>query len=355
MLLALVGMAHGAEVTKLPPFLRGDLEVSYQMALTGGTLSEGDVDVARSNYEEHRIHYGGAFGVAPGAAVFVEMPSYLRARQSYADANEMIFDPNTEQGSMATGSTLEGETVIEGEGFGGVWIGARGTPFSEQWTGWGNRATWLLEVAVQTADSTDWWSTSEEGRGAGPGGPSVKLRTAFSKDTGTVEPWFNATADLRSWNYVTLQDTDGENVNDAWQEAHDGAVPKVYPSKTMGADVGIEITTSESAERASRSAIDLHLGFDYHTWADVPSGLYLPDVLPSSQGTLVTQSEYMTAGAGLGIYFQVMDYLKFDLAADVDYVTPHRLEHPYQVSTGADTIALGAMFQMEILIRTPES
>ena len=108
---------------------------------------------------------------------------------------------------------------------------------------------------------------------------------------------------------------------------------------------------AENPTNGSSFDFDFRLGFDYNTPADLPSGLYLPSVLSSTEGTLISQSEYSTASAGLGLYWRMFTYVQLDLRADMAYVLPHRLEHPYAIYTGEDTLGVRGLAQLTVMIR----
>ncbi len=106
--------------------------------------------------------------------------------------------------------------------------------------------------------------------------------------------------------------------------------------------------------RGSSFAFDFRLGFAYYAGAELPSGLYLPDVLQTTDGALINQSEYTAASAGLGLYYQIFTYMKMNLVVDGNYYTPHLLEHPYPVSTGMDTFGVSGAIEMQVMIRAQD-
>ncbi|HJN72325.1 MAG TPA: hypothetical protein QGF58_00210 [Myxococcota bacterium] len=337
MLLALIAPLQAADVTTVPPFLRGDITVAYGADIQTGSLQEpvdgSDIQVARALHEAHVIDFGATFSVAPGAAVYFGVPTWVIDRWSWSEANAVVFDPNRQLGSMAYGEPI-GETVTRtGSGSGGVWLGAKGTPFSESFTRRGNASTWLLDVGFRTPDKSNIYTLDGDSRGAGNGAPALRIRNAFSTTAGQSQPWLEFT-----WLRQGVTTADGLEV--------------VNP-QVLGVRSGVEVQTYENAVTNAFFAIDFRLGFDYSSWGDVPSGTYLPTVMESTQGQLVTVGEYSTVSAGLGLYWRMFQYGRIDLYGDAHYVMPHRLEHPYPVYTGTDTIRVTAGAELTVLVRTP--
>ena len=337
MLIALLAHAQAADVTTLPPFLRGDIHVAYGADIQYGSLMEpvdgSDVIVAKALHEAHLIDFGATFSVAPGAAVYFGVPTWVLDRYTWGEANEVVFDPNRELGSMAYGDPLPENVVRTGAGAGGVWLGARGTPFSEQFTGRGNRSTWLLDVGFRTPDKTNFYVVDGDTRGAGNGAPALRVRNAFSTTAGQSQPWLEFTW-LR-------------------QGATDTGTLEVLNPQVLAVRTGVEVRTYHNPVTNAFFAVDLRMGFDYASWADVPSGTYLPSVMESTEGQLVTMGEHSEISAGLGLYWRMFQYGRVDLYGDAHYVMPHRLEHPYPVYTGSDTIRVTAGAKLTILVRKP--
>lgn len=334
----LIAPALAADVTEVPPLLRGDISVGYAADLSRGSLVEPvngtDVNVGKAIHEAHQIHVGATFGVAPGAAVYIDIPTWIVDRWTYQDASQVVFDPTREVGSMASGDPLDEDVVLSGSGAGGVWLGARGTPFSEQFAKRGNRSTWLLDVGFRTRDSTNFYTVDGDTRGAGNGSGAFRLTNAFSTTKGQSEPWLQAT-----WTRQGTTAVGGLEVDNANQ---------------LAVRTGVEVTTFHNPVTDARFAMDFRMGFAYNAWADVPSGVYLPSVMESTAGDLVTMSEYSTVSGGLGLFWQMFQYGRVDLFADATYILPHRVEHPYPVYTGFDTFGVTAGAKLTALIRPPK-
>ncbi len=335
--------AHAAEITSLPPWLRGDIELGYAFDRVGGSLYEGDTRVGSRTWEEHALTYSGTFSAGPGVAVFFELPQYLSTRLAFPEANSMVYDPSQGSGTMVDTETLEGLEPIKGAGVDGLWLGIKGTPFSEDFESRGNRATWLIEGALQTRSQNDLYTITDEGdRGGGLGGGGLRLGMAFSTTHHISQPYmavrYTRTRDLD----VSFYDEDGSVLVS-------GAIAE--PADRVDIRAGTEIIAHDNPESSSRFSIDLRLGFGYRTWQSMPSGLYLPSVLTSSRDIPVTESEHTWVSGGVGFYHQAFEYMQWKLVADATYLSPHRVEHPYSIDTGTDTLGITVGGGFKVMVR----
>ncbi|MCB9746354.1 MAG: hypothetical protein H6740_27505 [Alphaproteobacteria bacterium] len=347
LLLLSLSSATAAEVTEVPPWLRGDVNIAYDVNVVTGSLNEvvegESTKVGRLTSDDHVLRLGAVFAPAPAVALYFDVPIYLRSGLTFQDAQEMTFDPLEGRGSMAYGDTLSEQPQLLGKGPGGVWFGARGQPFSESFfEGRGNRATWLIDVGFRTADATNFYTEVDGARGGGNGASAFRLRNAFSTTKGVSQPYLQATWTRYGTVSVDLTDSKGQVVSS-------GAL--VAPADRFDVLAGVQVRAAENPTNGSSFDFDFRLGFDYNTPADLPSGLYLPSVLSSTEGTLISQSEYSTASAGLGLYWRMFTYVQLDLRADMAYVLPHRLEHPYAIYTGEDTLGVRGLAQLTVMIR----
>lgn len=342
----LLPLAAAATVTEIPPFLRGDVGVGYTYDRLAGSLEErdddGDITVGERALQDHRLDYSLAFGVGPGVALAVSLPQWVSSAVSYDAQGKMIYDPATESGTYEDALAGTPGTASKGKGLGGVWIGVRGTPFSEAFEKRQNRVTWLLEGAVRTPDSTNFWTMADgQQRGAGPGGTAFKLHSAWSTTFGAGHPYIAATWVAEGARQVDLYAGDGTRI---------ATGVTIDPANTVRLRVGTEVVAGENAASGGRTSFDLHLGVDYASYSQIPSGLFLPDVLEDGLDRPSQQAESLEPGAGLALHVRPMSYLQLDLAGDVAWHLPQRIEDPYQVYTGEDTLraAVSAGFTVRI-------
>lgn len=336
LLAPLVPQASAAVVTEIPPFLRGDIQIAYSYEQLAGSLVERgdeDVEIGRRNLSDHMLTYGLVFSVAPGVAVFADLPHHVSSRVSYGTVSDMVYDPGTGSGTYVGTTPDDPGTHIDGAGLGGLWIGVRGTPFSEAFTKRNSDATWLLEGAIRTADKSSIWTHNDEGkRGAGLGGTAARVHTAFSTTLGLTAPYVSGT-------YV------GEGKQTVTVVASDGTVHPdiaIDPANRGELRIGVEALTGRNPASGAQFVFDVHLGVAYESWATLPSGIYLPNVLEASEGVPVQQSEQLEAGGGLGLHWRPFENMQLGLFGDVGYHMPQRIEHPYPVYTGANTLNVKA-------------
>lgn len=353
-MLLLLAAAQAATVTELPPFLRGDLGISYTLDRLQGSLVErgavpaDDETVGQRQDNAHILRYSLAFGVAPGAAIFVDVPHTVYRGVEVQDWSRMVYDPATGSGSYHGTATEEDTTVSKGGGLDGVWIGARGTPYSEAFPKRHNRFTLLLEGAVRTPGTGSWFVVSEPSttgglgmHGAGTGGVGLMIGMVASARHGRHEPYL-------ALQYVDNLPTTVDILADDGTVLQSGA--ELDPANTVSARVGAEFITGENATSGARTAVDLHLGAEWTSSQDVPTGLNLPGVLVPDAG-LVQQAESFELGGGAGLDVRFMKYLSWQLGADVRYHFPQRWEHPYPASSGGDSLRILARTGVTIRVR----
>ncbi len=329
-LLVALAPAFAASVTDMPPMLRGDVTVGYTFDTLRGSLQEsgedGKVEVAQRSLDAHLLTYRADFSAGPGVGVYVELPHWAKQDVSVTGATQMVYDPSTDSGTYSGTNALADGSVAKGSGVGGAWIGVRGTPWSEQFKD-RNRVTWLLEGAVRTPDSTNFWGGKE--RGAGPGGLGWRLHSAFSHQRGASSPYFAVTWTQNRPLEVDTFRADGAPLATA---------VTVDPADTLRLRIGTENTASQQADTGAELRFDLHLTVDYASPSTVPSGVFLPSVLDTTAGTAVQHAERLAAGAGLGVTWRPMRNAELRVYGDAGTQLAQRQEHPYTVRTGGDTL-----------------
>ena len=107
---------------------------------------------------------------------------------------------------------------------------------------------------------------------------------------------------------------------------------------------GTEVIANE--RDGTRTAVDFQLGFRYHTWEDVPSGMYLPNVIEASKAIAITRSERVSGPFGMGVNLVFSDLLRTQTGARFEYTLPYTVEHVYDVQTSADTFGVAWYFNL---------
>lgn len=352
MLLSFFSLALAAPVTEIPPFLRGDVAFGYDFETLSATLLEqGDDEptaVGHRSVNTHRARLDAVFGMAPGAAIYLQIPPYESSLVRYTDASSMIYDPASGAGTYeGTPATVNADQYAGG-GLGGVWIGARGTPFSESFATRNNKSTWLLDLGFRFGDKHDTYYVDETGqRGAGPGAPALRLHSAFSKNYGNTAPYFALT--LTS-NFPYDRDVQA----DSGAVLHDSAktTEKDFDAGRQGAiRFGVDIGSVVNPETGARFSFDLFGAADYSSFRVVPSGYYLPGVLSASAGHPTQMAEAFDLGGGMGIHWRPIENMQINLGGTGFYHMPQRVESFYDVYTGSDGLRVLVATDVTVRIR----
>jgi hypothetical protein len=339
--------AHAADVTEIPPRFRGDVEIGYRYDHQHSFLYEESENVGGATAVDHVLRYAGTFAVWDGIAAWVELPHYASQQIEYADTHLMAFDPNDETGTMLGTDPDPSPPTISGAGPGGVWVGVKGTPFSQTlFADRPDRLTMLLEAGYRFADRSNFFTTSDEGhRGGGPGGAGWRASAAFSTTHRSTDPYLKFAYEHGGAIVQDVKDENGEVV------ATDATVD---PTDNLEALAGAEVRVYRDDDAGAALDLDFFLRAGYSTWQDVPSGIYLPSVVAPSYGQVVTQSDMLYARGGVGVDWRILEQVEWDVAGEVGTRTPHRLEYPYDVATGIDSFDFAITTSVTIRIRDPE-
>lgn len=344
-LLALVTAAHAADVTAMPAPFRGLATLEYRVEGDAARLVEGDTQVGARQERLHTLALQGAFSVWRGISLAVDLPVALDQRLVWSDAREMAFDPTLGAGSMIGAPEVEAPAVEQGGGLMGPTFSIQLSPFNAEHPGKrrADRTTWLIEAGYRLQDQSSFWLERQDGsRGAGPGADAVHLRTAFSTQAATSRPYLELAFDKALTVPTPLRAEDGSVLtSDA----------PVRPASTLDLRVGAEVPVW--TRQQTEVALDLRTRFGYRTWQDIPSGLYLADVLSASREVLVTQGEAVHAMGGLGVQVRQAGLVDVLVGGDFGAQTPYRVEHPYAVRTDLPTWAWDVGLAARVWIDDP--
>lgn len=342
---ALLPAAHAAEVTELAPRNRGDIEIRYDLAAESGELVQDGKSVGSRDLADHVITYTGNFSFYTGSAFFFEVPQHVSQTVKYADTQQMVYDPLNDAGTMINTPGAAEATDLDGHGLGGVWIGLRGTPISQEiWAARGDRSTWLIEGALRFRDKTNFWTTEGGERGAGEGAPAYRLRTAFSTSHGRAQPYLVGTLTRTGRINLDVVEEDGTTVARGLE---------VRPASTVDVLVGSELLAGTYGTDGAEVQVDFRTRFTYTGWQDIPSGTFLPSVLDASKGSAATETEHLSFTGGLGIHWRFVEYVQLNLSGEVGVRTPRQVEHFYPVTTNMGDIAWGIHTGLRFRARDP--
>jgi len=305
--------AQAAEVTYLPSKMGGDVTLSYRTDQARLPLEESGESVGQVGVHNHWLTLSGVFSVLDDLSIGLEIPGQLLSRLSYEDSHVMAWNPTEEAGSLLSGAQ-EDFSSVDGKGLNGAWFSLLGTPLSEAR---GHQATWLLEIGLRNRTKNNFWSAEGEKRGAGPGAAAQRLVATFSTTRGPASPYVQAT--LLRQGEIDVELEEGNTT--------------IAPERRATFTAGSEFFHYEKPEQGIRISSDYRLSAGYHTDAQLPSGLWLPDVLPISAGQTTNRGEYTSLQTSAGLNWQFAPEVKARLAGSFGWQSPTRLEHPYPVYT----------------------
>lgn len=320
----------------MPDRLHVAASLKYDGRYERGYLEEQGIRVAGRRITEHGLDLGLQIAPIRGAAVTLDLAMTPRWLWRYPDARQMLLEPVDGGGSyqFATDPDPGGDPVdVSGGGITGVWLGAAFSPFSEAFD-LNHRVTWRFDVGYRTASKNHRWSYTDGKRGGALGSSAIKVQGAFSRMGGAAEPYVRARYIKESKVTTDLVDATGTVVASGIE---------LHPASSIEILGGSEVIASKS-ENGNRTAADFQIGFRYHTWEDLPSGLLLPNVIDASKTIPVTRSERIQGIAGMGVNLVFSDIVRTTTGARFEYTLPHTLEHVYDVQTSPDTFAVSWYF-----------
>lgn len=338
-LLASTSGAQAAEVTDLPSPLRGTAALSYDAAGDALRLVQEDQQVGARQHRWHTLSLDLEFSPVRAVVVGIELPVVLDERLEWSSAQQMAYDPTLGGGSMLGTEPLAPLPLEQGGGLAGPLFLVRLAPFHEQlYVPGRDRTSWVLELGYRLQDKSSFYREKADGsRGGGEGGDALHLRTAWSTARRTARPYLEATFDRAFAVPTPLRDTDGTVlVTEA----------RVRPPSHFALRAGAELPALER-DRVEL-AVDLRARAGYRSWQDMPSGLYLPDVLDASRSVLVTQGDAVWLTGGLGLRLRVTDLVDVRLGGDFGTETPTTIEHPYDIHSDLGLTRWAADLQVKV-------
>ncbi|MFT6816284.1 MAG: hypothetical protein ACJATT_000080 [Myxococcota bacterium] len=316
----------------MPPALRGDVELSYSGAFFRGPLVEDGERIIGTRRQRQDLDLSLAFAVTDGLAVTAGLDITPSLNVSFTDdGTQMTYDPISTSGTYAGGPELGTGPTRSGGGLVGVWLGVAAGPYG-RWMKTPEQFSWRVDVALRVPNSGGTFYDAADGsRGAAPGGTAIRIAGAFAVERGAFEPYMRMAYQYESRAVINIGDEQGEAIIDATVQA-----PSMFD--ILG---GAELILAENREIGQRIAVDVFVSTGYRTRGQGASGVYLPDVIEQSRGLVVTTSEHLVGGGGLGLIINPNEYIGFRLAGDISAFTPYRIEHPFSVYQGAGSHQVG--------------
>ncbi len=332
-LLLTASPALAAEATELPDPLRGVAALAYDATGEKLRVLQADEVVGRSHLREHDLTLQLGFSPVRALALGFELPVVLDERLVWSEAHEMVFDPTLDNGSMLGTPAIDPPPVLKGGGLAGPLLLLRVAPFHTRLhAGRGDRTSWVLEAGYRFQDKSSFYKTTNDGkRGGGTGADALHLRSAWSTERRSNRPYLDVVFDRAFTVPTPLRATDGSILT---------AGAAVRPASRLDARIGTEVPAIQA--EGFELAVDLRAHAGYRSWQDVPSGLYLPDVLDTSRSVLVTQGDALSLTGGLGLLFRAPGKLDVRVSGDAGTETPYQIEHPYGLYSGPGALVWAA-------------
>ena len=321
----------------MPLELQGVVGATYGGSAEWGALEEAGVNVGQRRLSRHDLLWDLEFAPVDGMAIRVAVDQTAALAYRYPNSRSMLFEPVEGGGTYLLDAATQ-DASVTGSGLNGVWIGAAFSPFNERYNR-GQRSTWRIDGAFRTGSaSKNLWVAKDGKRGSAPGGSALRFALASSQDLGVGNPWFQLAYQRENPFTADLIDESGT----VWATG-----VELQPASTVSARVGCEVMTSSDAELNSRYAVDFYLGFDYRTWEDVASGVYLPNVLDAGKKIAMTHGERIDARGGFAVDFQFNSHVRARTGPEVVVHTPILLEHSYDVMTRPANLGIAWSFTLE--------
>jgi hypothetical protein len=326
----IAGTAQGAEVTALPPAMRGDVGIAYDVRVVPDTLIEDETEVGRRRAIDHTLVYTASFGLTKILALEIALPHSASSRMRFFDSQRMVYEPNQGKGTMIGTAQLPSDPEVHGSGMGGTRFGLALTPFSETaYASRGDNLTWLMRAGYQLQDKSNIWTHRVGERGGLDGASGLLLESVFSTTNNMSQPYMGLRYEKHFPLRTDIVDASGDVV------ARDLDV-QVADTVTLTTGLEIEVYRNEDFAKGLGTAVFLEprASFGWRSGAEIPSGVKLPSVLSMTENTLVGQSETSTIWGGMSATWRIIRYLDWDTSFDMGTPLSYRVEHPYEVSTG---------------------
>ena len=324
------GTAIGAEVTDIPPALRGTLKIDYAGDTALDNIVEGETYFGKRRISNHGMTYSLEFAPVDGFGVKLAIPTSPARSVTFSEAYEMYYEPVGNGGTYTFADAFTEDVAFKGKGGQGFYAGAVLAPVSEVF-GWDTGISWRIDIGYRTGTKSNFWTVKDGQRGAGQGGGAFRLDAAFSTDKGISIPYAKMSYTKESKVEVDVVDENGT----LW-----ASNLELQPPSSVAFQSGVEIVAVEEQSDGSLWTVDLFTHFRYETWSDVPSGIYLPSVLDVSRTIPIRVSDHASVGAGFGLNAHVTKYVGLRTSFRGVYTLPYQIEHVYPVYTSADNFGI---------------
>ena len=344
--LCLVGnTVQAGTFTDAPGALQGDIALRHQFQMSNDSIYQEDKLVGDRSLSQHTSSLVMRVGLVDFMSADIRLPIGSE-KLSFSNIYEMKYDPLSQTGSYLDTPGIE-DITRTGNGLQGTELALNFYPFHTKiYSNRGDIGNWQMGVVYRTGDKSNFYTVDDSGaRGSGIGASGLGIQTAFSNKNKHVEPYLVMKA-LRSNPFTAEIRGDDGTLYEADET--------FSPANTVDIRGGTEFYLKDDVALASYITLDLFGAYRYQSFQSIPSGIYLPSILESTQDTIITQTELVSIQGGIGTNVQINSLYAFRVSGQAGFASPQRIEHIYEVNTQG-TFQWGVFGEMRFRYRTTSS
>lgn len=317
-------VAEAGTFTDAPGALQGDISIQNSFLQTRDSLYQSEELVGSRKMMNDHVNVVLLFGLLDFMSLKTNFPVGFQS-VSFQDVHQMQFEPLEEIGTYINTPATE-DYKISGSGLEGIELSLHFYPFHKKiFNERGDTGNWNVGILYRAPDNTNFYSPSESGkRGSGVGAQGFGLETSFSKRKQHLEPYLQIKGLKSSAFDGSIRTASGKTLKQSTE---------FQPASTVDIRGGSEFFVWEDVAMASYVTVDLFGEYHYQSFQQIPSNIYLPNVLETTWDNIITQTEVISFQGGIGTNVQLNSVYGMSLAGKVGYASPQQVEHIYPVNT----------------------
>jgi len=337
--------AHAGTFTDAPGALQGDIAIRHQFQMSRDSIYQEESLVGARNLAQQTSSLVMRIGLVDFMSADIRLPMGSEIL-TFSNIYEMKYDPLSQTGSYLDTPEIE-DVTRTGNGLQGTELALNFYPFHTKiYSNRGDTGNWQMGIVYRTGDKSNFYTVDESGsRGSGIGASGFGIQTAFSNKNKHVEPYLVMKA-VRSNSFTADVRSDDGTLY--------AAAETFSPANTVDIRGGTEFYLKDDVALASYITLDLFGAYRYQSFQSIPSGIYLPSILESTQDTIITQTELVSIQGGIGTNVQVNSLYALRLSGQAGIASPQRIEHIYEVNTQG-TFQWGVFGEIRFRYRTTSS
>ena len=336
---------YAGTFTDAPGALQGDIAVRHQYQMHTDSIFQEEQLVGERTLVQNTTTLAMKIGLVDFMSADINLPIGSE-NLVFSNSFQMKYDPLSQTGSYLDTPNID-DVTRTGKGLQGTEFALNFYPFHTKiYSNRGDAGNWQMGLVYRTPDKTNFYTVDEGGsRGSGIGASALGIQTAFSNKNKHVEPYLVMKA-LRS-NSFTAEIRGDDGTLYAAEETYS-------PSNTVDIRGGTELYLKDDVALASYVTLDIFGVYRYQSFQSIPSGIFLPSILESTQDTIITQTELVSIQGGVGTNVQINSLYGLRLSGQAGFASPQRIEHIYEVNTQG-TFQWGVFGELRFRYRTTSS